>query len=192
MSELKPLTPKTADAVWIVTAILHKENENRDAFKIKEITDKVKELFNLQVNDATISIHVSSHCVANTYASPDKNRILYKVDRALYRLYRPGDTYDRSRADGKTKPHSEAIPKEFQFLLEWYSKEYCNRKASKFLEASRRDVEPSVVRITNNKIELLSKVLNYLDLREGDHILIAENTKDTMILRKARMAYLPI
>jgi len=192
MSELDPLTPKTADAIWIATALLHKENEKRDAFKIKEITDKVKEIFNLKVNDATISIHVSSHCVANTRASPDRNRILFKVDRALYRLYRPDDKYNSSRSGGKTKPRTEAIPQEFQYLLEWYSKEYCNRKGNSFLEANKREIEPSVVRITNNKIELHAKVLNHLDLQEGDHILIAENTENTMILRKARMQYRPL
>jgi len=184
------IKPSTANTVWIATALLHQEHKDRSAFKVEEIFQKIKELGFLTVSDQTIKIHISSHCVANGWASPDDHRKLLRVDTGSYRLYRKGDVYHHSRSNGKITPVSESIPPRFRYLLEWYEKEYCNQKSTTFQEATHGTIAPSFAPIKSGLVGIPSIVREKLKLEEGDNIVFIENTVDTMIIKKARVRYL--
>ncbi|PBO85438.1 MAG: hypothetical protein COA77_03665 [Thaumarchaeota archaeon] len=187
---LPQLITKTADATWIACALLHKENPEREGFRIPELIQRLKKSFNLSVAYGTLEMHISSYCVANNDANPVKYRYLYRLNRGFYKLFRPDDPFHRRRDGGDITPIFEEIPKEYQELLEWYKTVYCDQKSKRFREAERSELEPSHVRITNGSIKIPEEVLNYLGLREGDPISISRYTNNTMLIKKARIQYL--
>lgn len=112
-----------AVAVWIATATLHQENRGRDAFSIKEITDRVQKQNLHNSGMSTIKAHIYGHCVANLKANRATHRKLYKT-RGEYRLYRNGDDYHPSRNRGQAEPSTIQLPKEYHHLIKWYYDEY--------------------------------------------------------------------
>lgn len=187
-NELGPLGLVTSVVVWIATALLHRENPSRTAFGIREIEDKVKNLNLLSVQHATITQHITAHCVANTRASPDTNRMLFRVGRGLYRLYRKGDSYDPTREYGKIIPVPEVIPQEYTNLLEWYEQDYANKTSSTFQEVTKNSVNPPFAKVENDlKIKIPQEVLQKLGIGIGDHIAFIENLSGNIIIKKARL-----
>ena len=187
-NQLGELELHTSTVVWIATALLHKENPSRTAFRISEIENKVKELNLLSVQDTTISQHITSHCVANSYASPDTSRILFRVQRGLYRLYRNGDSYHPTREYGKTSPPPEIIPEKYGYLLEWYEKEYLHKTSSTFQEITKTSVNPPFVKIDDDmRIKIPDEIMRKLEIGVGDHIVFIETTAGKILIKKARL-----
>jgi hypothetical protein len=179
----------TATAVWVAAALLHKENPSRNAFRINEIGQKVNDLKLLTVQPATIHQHITSHCVANSHSSPDTNRMLFRVQRGLYRLYRKSDQCHETREYGKITPMQEVIPEQYRNLLEWYENEYATKASSTFQEIIKDTVNPPFARIEDNYIVRLPKeVREKLGLGVGDHIAFVENITGQMLIRKARLS----
>lgn len=110
----------TANAVWIATALLHKENPHRAWFSSKEIEARVLKEGLLRTSLQTLRAHISQHCVANKPASPDTHRKLYDVGRGRRRLYFVVDKAHPSRANGRTEPSESEIPAHFRYLLRWF------------------------------------------------------------------------
>lgn len=189
MSQLGEIIPSTANAIWIGTALLHQENKTREAFLTKEIFEKVKNMWRLSVSDDTITMHITSHCVANSYANPDRHRKLYRVDKGMYRLFRRGDLYDKSREGGPINPVTESIPSQYKGLIDWYDKEYCDQPNTRSLQITNRSVAPDFERITNGMIHIPPSVFTRLGLREGDYVAFFENTKNTLTFKKANVDY---
>ena len=94
------LAMSTSIAVWIATAVLHNENKEKDAFPVRKIFQKVRDLKLSQTADVTVLAHISTHCVANTKAWPNTHRKLFRVSTGWYRLYKPGDDFHPSRKNG--------------------------------------------------------------------------------------------
>ena len=94
--------PSTANAVWIALATLHKENPDRDAFQVKEIASKIKELDIQNASDVTVSTHISSHCVADKPAQPDTHRKIHRLRQGWYRLFVQSDPFHVTRMKGQT------------------------------------------------------------------------------------------
>lgn len=185
--ELRPLGLTTSVVVWIATALLHKENPSRSAFTIREIEEKVNGLNLLSVQQATITQHITAHCVANSYASPDTNRILFRVGRGLYRLYRRGDSFHSTRQNGKITPIVEVMPKEYLNLLEWYEKEYSNKTSSTFQEITKSFVNTPFAKIEPDfRVKIPQEIITKLNVSVGDHIAFIENS-DTIQIKKARL-----
>lgn len=186
-AELGELEIATSTAVWVATALLHKENPSRTAFKIKEIEQKVKYLNLLSVQDATITQHITSHCVANSHASPDTSRMLFRAQRGLYRLYRKGDSHDSTRQYGKICPVSEVVPKKYRDLLEWYEK-YSVQSSSTFQEITKTSVNPPFSKIDREmRVILPQEVVTKLGVGVGDHIAFIENIAGSTLIKKARL-----
>mgnify|MGYP001286488704 CR=1 FL=1 len=114
--------PSTATAVWIATAVLHMENPTRNSFQASEIAEKSQNLDLVRARSATLSMHISLHCVANSKAAPNTIRFLYRVKNGWYRLFRNGDDFHESRKYGRTFPKRESLPEEYVELLNWYEK----------------------------------------------------------------------
>ena len=177
----------TANAVWIATALLHRENKDKEAFSTKQIFDKAKSLNLLKSVDATLMMHISLHCVANAKAQPDKHRKIFRVIKGWYRLYRPGDSFDESRANGRSAPLAEEIPEKFSGLIDWYDTEYCKEVRT---SSVHRDVVSNAVfaKIEAGKsLVLPDDACNFLQVEEGDYVAFIMNTEGEIILKKAKM-----
>jgi len=118
---------KVADEVWVATALLHKENPERESFRASEIVDRVyRENIHGRLRPG-VQVHVYMHCVANKRPNPGNYRILYAAEDGGRRLFRSGDDYHPYRDGGKTTPPPEEIPPKYRHLLEWYREEYDRR-----------------------------------------------------------------
>ena len=191
--EFKPSTP---NAVWIALATLHKENTHSDAFQAKEIANKIKELDIQSASDATVSTHISSHCVANKPAQPDTHRKMIRMRQGWYRLFVEGEPYDDTRKNGQIVPLPEMIPEKFHNLIKWYHNDYVKREhekaESKFTTSMRffpksieEDIEFASIN-TNNTIQIPDKIIKTLKIKSGDHIAFIQ-MGDEIILKKAKV-----
>ena len=113
-----------SDEVWIVTALLHRDNPDRNDFTISEIVRRAHEAEVVGRVRPGFRPHVTLHCVANLPPNPGKTRVLYATGKHTRRLFRLGDDYHPEREGAKTKPEPEKIPEEYQDLLNWYSAVY--------------------------------------------------------------------
>lgn len=117
-----------AVAVWIATAVLQREAGPDAVFSNREIIAKVVDLgFCPHVSRNALAAAVSVHAVAIVPASPGMHRFLHRAGRAQYRLYRPGDPFDKSRKSGLGAPATYTVPPPFKSLMPWYINEYCAR-----------------------------------------------------------------
>ncbi len=115
---------RVADEVWIATALLHRENPQRDSFRVSEIVDRAyKENLFGRLRPG-VQIHAYLHCVANKRPNPGNYRMLVEMEDGGRRLFRDDDKYHPYREGGKTKPKHGEIPEEYLHLLEWYDHEY--------------------------------------------------------------------
>ena len=127
---------KVADEVWIVTAMLHRENPERVDFTIDEIVERTK-LEGLTGNFRPgVYVHVVQHSVANRPSNPARYRMLFETTFGRRRLFRTGDPYDSSREGSKTTPPMSVMPYGYDELLIWY-RDWCAQT-----RASRRDADP--------------------------------------------------
>ncbi|MGH2613330.1 MAG: DUF7669 domain-containing protein [Rhabdochlamydiaceae bacterium] len=186
---LGEIIPGTHDSIWIATAQLHYNNKDRDVFAVTDIFNEIKNLGYSTTIDSTIKQHISSHCVANTYASPDTHRYLYRVDHGKYRLYRPDDFYSGSRENGKMLPVPETIPHKFRFLIDWYNNEYCKKPNPEYQPISTDLENPPYVRIDeSSRIKIPDKIKNELNLQNGDFVGFVKLPNGRIQLQKARIA----
>lgn len=111
---------KVADEVWIATALLHKENPNRNDFAIEEILRRVKEEGICKPLRKGVYVHIVQHCIANRPPSPGRYRMLTETGPGRRRLFRTGDSYHPEREGSKTVPEREGLPNEYRNLLDWY------------------------------------------------------------------------
>lgn len=195
--EFKPSTP---NAVWIALATLHKENPTKEAFQAKEIANKIKELDIQSASDATVTTHISSHCVANKPAQPDTHRKLVRVRQGWYRLFVKDDPYDESRRKGQIVPLSEMIPDRFHNLIDWYRTDYVNREhqneespvgypSPKTYEETtdydEEDIEFASIN-SDKTIQIPDKIMRMLQIKSGDHLAFIQS-EGTVILKKAKV-----
>lgn len=113
---------KVADQVWIATALVLREDPEREALAASEIVDRVRQEFG-QVSPA-VHAHVYQHCVASKRPNPARLRMLVQTLQRKYRLFRPGDSYHPDREGGRTAPDVKETPEKYLALLEWYRTEY--------------------------------------------------------------------
>jgi len=111
---------KVADEVWIITALLQRENPERDDFTVEEIMARAREEKLTDSLRAGFYVHVIQHCVANRPPNPGPYRMLIETSSGRRRLFRLGDRFHPSRADGKVTPAWQDLPARFANLLEWY------------------------------------------------------------------------
>ena len=125
---------KVADQAWIATALLHRENPNREDFRLSEIRDRAKREFgeDLQPGDWQ---HLVGHAVASNKPTPAKHRMLSQTGRGKRRLFREGDKFHSERT-GKVIPDHADIPLKYRGLIEWYQSKY-NKLAKKQEDAPR-------------------------------------------------------
>ncbi|MDE1765246.1 MAG: hypothetical protein KGI27_03110 [Thaumarchaeota archaeon] len=179
----EPNTISTATLVWLATALLHKERKEAEAFESSEIFEKVKSLDLSSVSDSTIKMHISLHCVSNAQSQPDTHKKLFRIARGWYRLYREGDLFHPSRAQGRVLPIAEELPSKYRHLIEWYNDDYSKKQT--------QPAQPNnaiFVNIENNKtIMLPNEIAEFLQVEDGDYIAFITKSTDEVVIKKARM-----
>ena len=111
---------KVADEVWIATALLHREHQQRDDFSIEEIVNRAAIEGISGVNRPGVYVHVVQHCVANRPPNPGRYRMLFETSPGRRRLFRKGDSYHPEREGAKVTPNPQDMPSGYEGLLDWY------------------------------------------------------------------------
>ena len=114
---------KVADEVFLVTALLHRENPEREDFTISEIVERAARENLFGELRPGVRVHASLHCVANRAPNPGRYRMLYATGKRTRRLLRAGDDVHPGRT-GKIWPDPEAVPQQYGDLLEWAKQQY--------------------------------------------------------------------
>ena len=114
-----------ADEAWLATALLHREHPDAEDFSLGEIRDRARREFH--DNRPGVWQHIVSHCVASNRPNPAQYRMLHGSARGRRRLYRPGDPVHPDRK-GKIYPERRDIPERYRSLVDWYLKNYSQRK----------------------------------------------------------------
>jgi hypothetical protein len=138
---------KVADEVWIVTALLHRENPSRTDFAVEEIVERAKEE---KLSDSLrpgVYIHAQMHCVANRPPNPGRYRMLFETRPGHRRIYCASDPFDPRRDGSKMVPAAADIPEKYRPLIQWH-RDWCkgqSKSASRFsgllaLEGSGKDL----------------------------------------------------
>ena len=125
--DLTEVSMKVADAIWVATALLHRENPDREDFSVAEIVSKAIEADKDEGYRPGLQIHASTHCVADKNPNPGRYRMLHETRRGFRRLYRHGDPYHEYREDGKIRPEKSDLPAKYQTLVDWYDRDYSRK-----------------------------------------------------------------
>jgi hypothetical protein len=115
---------KLADEVWIITALLHRENPERDDFLVEEIRARAHDEHATENLRPGFNVHVIEHCVANREPNSGRYRMLIETAKGRRRLFRQGDPYHPAREGSKIVPEPEELPTQYRDLLDWYRDEY--------------------------------------------------------------------
>jgi hypothetical protein len=111
---------KVADELWIITALLHREQPAKTDFTLDEIVERARREGLTSALRPGFYVHAVQHCVANRPPNPGRYRMLVETSPGRRRLFRPGDTYHPEREGSKTIPAKEDIPYGYEGLLSWY------------------------------------------------------------------------
>src|SRR5271165_2660142 len=93
---------KVADEVWIIAALLQREQPTRPDFSVEEIMNRAQTEKLTNPMRPGFYVHVIQHCVANRAPNPGRYRMLFETTAGRRRLFRHGDTYHSGREGGKT------------------------------------------------------------------------------------------
>ncbi len=126
---------KVADEVWIITALLHREQPEQSDFAVEEIVERAKREGISRPLRSGLYVHVIQHCVANRPPNPGRYRILFETAPGRRRLFRKGDSYHPQREGAKITPSRHDLPHQYSSLLAWYA-EWCSEGLS---EAANSD-----------------------------------------------------
>lgn len=114
---------RVADEVFIATALLHKENPDREDFTIGEIVERAAQEKLLDRVRPGVRVHALLHCVANLPPNPGRYRMLYATGKRSRRLLRSTDDVHPGRT-GKMFPDRESVPSKYHELIDWAKQRY--------------------------------------------------------------------
>ena len=125
MSSLTRMDLKVADEVWIITALLHKENPSSQDFTVEQVMNRARKELAAGKLRPGFYVHVIQHCVANRAPNPGRYRMLYETAKDRRRLFKKGDPYHHDREGSKTVPDRESLPTPYRGLIDWYLEIFC-------------------------------------------------------------------
>ncbi len=133
MKAISTLAVKVADEVWVVMALLHRDNPDRTDFTIDEIMDRARQAKITSDLRSGVYAHIIQHCVANRAPNSGRYRMLYETQPGCRRLFRTGDSYDLAREGSKTEPLVDDLPEQYHDLLKWY-RSWCAKAVKQAIE----------------------------------------------------------
>ena len=123
---------KVADELFLVVALLHRENPDRTSFEIREILERAKRegLGDDRSDQKSLKQHAYQHAAANM--PPDvrggKYRMVFREPDNTVRLLCPTDYVHPDRYQ-KLYPSAEEVPRKYHELLDW-AKSRCQGMAA--------------------------------------------------------------
>jgi hypothetical protein len=126
---------KVADELFLIVALLQRENPEKTAFSMKEILARTEQENITGKLRPGVKQHAYEHAVANIKPGAGKYRMLYKTTEGKLRLLRAGDDVHPERT-GKIWPNPEEVPERYRPLIAWAQKQYGQQKqpSSRWLE----------------------------------------------------------
>ena len=109
---------KVADELFLILALLHRENPDKRAFAMGEVLDRAK-AEGLGASVGSLRAHASGHAAANR--PPGRNgryRMVFVEDDGRIRLLQSSDYVHPDRHQ-KFYPEPGDIPERYHELLEW-------------------------------------------------------------------------
>ena len=110
---------KVADELFLIVALLHREQPEKEAFTVAEILHRASKE-GLGSAEGSLRAHASGHAAANI--APDSRggryRMVFRQDDKRIRLLAPGDYVHPDRHQ-KFYPEPEEVPEKYRELLEW-------------------------------------------------------------------------
>lgn len=122
-----PRTVGPPEAVWLATALLHRDHPDRPSFEVQEIQDRAEAEGFPGGLGPKVQVHATVQCVANMRADPLQLRFLYATPDGNRRLFHPGDDFHPDRAEGRTHPRRGSLPEAYRELVDWYEDEWSPR-----------------------------------------------------------------
>ena len=92
---------KVADQVWIILALLHRENPKREDFTVTEIVERARQEKISGELRPSVQVHAYLHCVANRPPNPGRYRMLYATGKTLVACFEKPMTSIRNAAEEK-------------------------------------------------------------------------------------------
>jgi hypothetical protein len=120
---------RITDAVWIATALLHREHPKAEDFEVQEIVSRAVREKLVGGFRPGLQAHASGHCVANKKPNGGRHRMLYETRRGHRRLLRIGDLAHPDR-NGDVRPEKAELPAVYRALIDWYDGVYSKEPAA--------------------------------------------------------------
>lgn len=113
---------KVADELYLIVALLHRENPNSKAFTLSQILDRAKQegLGEDRPDQRSLRLHAYEHAAANQPpgARGGRYRMVFRELDNRIRLLEPSDTVHPERHQ-KFHPAADEIPARYHELLDW-------------------------------------------------------------------------
>jgi bifunctional DNA-binding transcriptional regulator/antitoxin component of YhaV-PrlF toxin-antitoxin module len=139
-----------ADAIWLATALLHKNDAQAVDFAVQDIIQKAMQEDLAGGFKPGLQVHASKHCVANKSPNPGRSRMLFETTRGRRRLFRNGDFFHPDRRQGKIRPEKNDLPPEYQPLVDWYDTVYSTQKSPHAKAMPRQEDGSEELRFTTS------------------------------------------
>ena len=122
---------KVADELFLIVALLTKENPTRASFAIPEILARASEegLGRHRRDQGSLKQHAYEHAAANITPGRGRYRLVYRERDNTVRLLLPGDDVHPDR-NGKQWPAPQDIPERFRPLLRWAQERYAKHRTT--------------------------------------------------------------
>ena len=116
---------KVADELFLVVALLHREQPQRNSFSIPEILARatVEGLSGGRSDQKSLKQHAYEHAAANIPPGQGKYRLVFRETDNSIRLLKQADHVD-PRRNGKRWPLLDDIPERYHNLVQWAKKRY--------------------------------------------------------------------
>jgi hypothetical protein len=121
---------KVADELFLIVALLQRENPEKSGFSLKEIMVRAEQENMTGTLRPGVKQHAYEHAVANMKPGSGKYKMLYKTVEGKLRLLRAGDDVHPGRT-GKIWPNPEEVPARYRLLIDWAQKQYARQKSER-------------------------------------------------------------
>jgi hypothetical protein len=121
---------KVADELFLIVALLQRENPEKSGFSLKEILARTEQENMTGKLRPGVKQHAYEHAVANIKPGSGKYKMLYKTVEGKLRLLRAGDDVHPGRT-GKIWPSPEEVPARYRVLIDWAQKQYAQQKSER-------------------------------------------------------------
>jgi hypothetical protein len=120
---------KVADELFLVVALLTKENPARASFSIPEILARAEKegLGRHRSDQKSLKQHAYEHAAANVAPGKGKYRLVYREKDNSIRLLQAGDHTHPDR-HGKEWPDEREIPERYKALVRWAQERFKTKR----------------------------------------------------------------